>query len=145
MGIKDYYLTVYHKAIFWESYPALSYGLTLASAIFLTFGHYWALIPLIFFSKKNYKLLLLIILTFASVKVYYQFPPAPSTGTAKFSIQTVSSAFRGSYLYRGTLKSFTRDNEEKSIASHLPCQIYSRKRLPANCDYHIHGTLTTRN
>ena len=128
-----------------EGYPALSYGLILACAIFLAFGHYWALIPLIFFSKKNYKVLLLIILAFAFVKIYYQFPASPSTGTAHFSVHSVSSAFRGSYLYRGTLKSFTPDNEEKSIASHLPCQIYSRKRLPANCDYHIHGSLTSRN
>ena len=127
--------------IFWEHHRALYYGLALLGGSLIALGNFWVLFALSLLLASKKPLLFLIPLLFALifVKFYYHFPAGPTTGTAHFSIHSITQAPRGCYLYRGTVKKFSTD--EKATARHLPCQIYAKTHSPANTDYLIHGTL----
>lgn len=127
-------------SIFWERHPALIYGLSVLGGSLIALGNYWMLPTLVLLvaSKKTSLIPLLLALFF--VKFYYLFPTGAASGTAHFTIQSISTASRGAYLYRGAVKEFKV--EEEITARHLPCQIYTKTRLPADRDYYIDGTLS---
>lgn len=135
--------------------PAFYYGLlVLIGAAFAIVPNWSYLIPLgvIVFSAKNRKVFFIYLGVAVTVFIYakfaYTFPIIPGekvNGAGVFSVDTVSlqsSPFHRSYVYKGTLDSFTTD--EGVTWKRVPCRIYphaKKARLKGDRDFQVKGVL----
>lgn len=116
---------------FWEQFPALFYGLALLLSFAFALTHnLFLLIPLttLFFSNKIPQLLFLLLGSFLYMLLFFkseQVPKEGCKGVAVFEPTAISSsitAFQTSYLYKGTLHSFSNKNFKNQ-----PCMLYSQE------------------
>jgi len=135
--------------------PAFFYGLyILIGSAFAIVPHWSYIIPLAalsFLAKDRKQLsiaLITMVATFAYAKTAYTFPQIPSqkaVGAGIFTIDSLSlqsSPFHRSYVYKGTLSSFT--TAEGTTWKNIPCRIYpnlKKGRPKADCDFSVAGVL----
>ncbi|MEC7839431.1 MAG: ComEC/Rec2 family competence protein [Chlamydiota bacterium] len=148
---------------FWRQNPALLYGLAflLGTAIALYPGK-WILIfpflalffPLLLKRSWSHPLanrlllgLLTVFLSFLYVQTTVTIPPKNEIGSGVFSISSIERSdnfYSSKWIYKGKIKQFIRESDNKIAAKNIPCiAIPPAKsiRPPADCNYHIKGTL----
>ena len=144
-------------AKFWDSHPALLYGLSVLLFIGAALNENWIiLIPLICLAGIHQIRLLLVLClglsVFFLVNARYQFPEMTSEdvmGTAEVELSSLSfhkKNFGNLWIYHGILRAFVPDNETKSIARDLPISVSFLEKEGAerpSCDasYFISGAL----
>lgn len=135
--------------------PAFFYGLHILIGSAFAIAPHWSYIPplaaLAFLAKSHRQTLLALATTaatFAYAKTAYTFPQIPSQkamGSGLFNIDSLSlqsSPFHRSYVYKGTLSSFT--TTEGVTWKNIPCRIYpnlKKGRPKADSDFQVTGTL----
>ena len=135
---------------FFERAPALLYGLCLLFGSLFALEIYSPLLPtlLLFFVFKNKQRLIFLVLiafSFFLVKSRYEFPPKEITGIARISLTSLQEAKRKGFIYRGVVREMVPDGESSSVASGLPCSLFSPLREACDQEYLVHGTLKQGN
>ena len=150
-------------ANFWRIHPSLLYGLSLLLGFSLGFSfslilglpllllYFPVLHPFPLEEQLRQRLISGILICFSAflfTQMFYIFPTEDQVhGKGRFSISSVNSHtshFSHSWVYKGELLWFTPDNTTGTSVSHLPCSVLlnaKQERPPADCDYIIHGVL----
>ena len=149
-----YYLIRLPSSTFWDKQPALFYGLFIllgaASILAPSFSYIFPL-GFLLYSCKTRRLLGLSFFTLALIytKMRYSFPYEEKiTGQGQFHIENLTlyaSPFQQSYLFRGTLKTFTSDDHK--TWTHIPCSFHiplKKQRPVASSDLLIKGSLVSK-
>lgn len=155
---------------FWQSHPALLYGIAFMLGVFCYFSvSIYFIIPCLFLwfpfvfhafhshNRETLKPFFLSLFTFLTAWIYtlsfYAFPSLPPEGLmgmAHVKINSISlqpSPFGKNWLYRCEIEQFFPENVSQSIVSSLPCTImFPTKEMDkapptANQDYWVAGKL----
>jgi len=158
-------LNIFHKILntFWRQNPALLYGLSFFLGASIALAWSWVLLiplillysPLLF--KESWttplskRLLYAMLITFSSY-IYVQStvitPQESTSGIGIFSIGSLEEShnyFGGKWIYKGSLKNFHGESDNKILAQNIPCIVIPKskgKRPLANSDYLVKGTLS---
>lgn len=141
---------------FWQRHPALLYGIALFLGTYSALRFSFALLvpnfllftPLLFCSRRLALSLLIFFAGIFAVRVGYVFPESQEIqGIGHFkiaSVQKVKNHFSYSWVYKGSLLSFT-DESKNLIAKNIPCIAVLNEKIPsrpsADGDYFISCTL----
>lgn len=155
-------LETFHQ--FWRRHPALLYGLSFAFGVSSAMGSHWMLVlpvstlflPLFFKPPIALRYRLALAICVAAIAFVYTTStliiptgdhPVQGKAVVAFTTLTKQQKFsREIWEYRGTIKTFQKNDTKTIIAKNLPCIITlsikkGAYRPLANCNYLIEGSL----